>query len=348
MGGFILDKFIELVMYYLSEWKNIAIANMNYSVALFIFAFLVSAFLMSLLKRKKVVNLKQQLASQTDSLKQVNSKQEELLKKQKSNEQQLIVQQQQTKQLMTDLQESKSSYDELLKNAQQLKKVLDAKTIEADKFKASLSEKTESVVQLQAALQEQTESVVQLQAALQEQTEKVTQSAMDLEKMLTTEKEASQAVSELNLVKQQVVQLESELNDKNTQIGESGSSGSNSQARILELEQQLQNLSPDNDLGDREETTALINDGTQSEGIVDKVFSLFKSFDNVGIETVVESNDKPTSSATTEIVEKEEAHADDNSSPEVVKVGVEDANDISESIEYVQGKVKDLFKKIKI
>jgi myosin heavy subunit len=333
-GGFLVDQFIELVMYYLSEWKNIAIANMNYSVALFIFAFLVGAFLMSLLKRKKVVNLKQQLASQTDSLKQVNSKQEELLKKQKSNEQQLIVQQQQTEQLMTDLQESKSSYDELLKNAQQLKKVLDAKTIEADKFKASLSEKTESVVQLQAALQEQTE--------------KVTQSALDLEKMLATEKEASQAVSELNLVKQQVVQLESELNDKNTQIGESGSSGSNSQARILELEQQLQNLSPDNDLGDREETTALINDGTQSEGIVDKVFSLFKSFDNVGTETVVESNDKPTSSATTEIVEKEEGHADDNSSPEVVKVGVEDANDISESIEYVQSKVKDLFKKIKI
>jgi len=75
---------------------------------------------------------------------------------------------------------------------------------------------------------------------------------------------------------------------------------------------------------------------------------LFKSFDNVGTETVVESNDKPTSSATTEIVEKEEGHADDNSSPEVVKVGVEDANDISESIEYVQSKVKDLFKKIKI
>ncbi len=320
MRSFLLDQIIELGMYYLSEWENTAIANMHFSVALSIFAFLVGAFLMSLLKRKTVANLKRQLASQTDSLEQVNSKQEELLKKQKSDAAQLSVHQQQTEQLMTDLQESKSSYDELQQHEQQLNKTLDAKIIEADKFKASLSEKTGAVVQLQAELQEQKE--------------KVMQSALDLEKMLATEKEASQAVSELNLVKQQVVQLESELNDKNIQIGKSGASINNSQARVLELEQQLQNSSLNNDLKNGEEVTALIHDGTQSEGIVDKVFSLF-NFDNVGTEKVADSNDISTSSA-------------DKSSPEAVNIGVQDTNDILESVEYVQGKVKDLFKKIKI
>lgn len=419
-----MDQYIELIAYYLSDWKYTAIYNTRYSVVLAALAFLAGGMFISLLKRSSIKGLSQRVAEQNETIEQVKTKQEELLNKQKEDEEQKLVLQKKTDQLKTDVQ----------KNEQLLNKSLDEKKIAANEFTAALNEKTQYSEQLKAELKEQKD--------------KVSEYVVSQAKLVEVEKEVNETANKLDLSTQQLQQLETELNDKVKQIEELESvkqpfesegmqqqltkleseikvlqkknKEAESKAAIAEdlentIEQQNQQIAKFNNklkLLLPQQSSALIDipevviDEEENEGIVKKVISLFKSMnsqvdDDDNQKTVAPTSLASSTSEYTEdvwqqhqtiikqlseqlIIKQAEGLKPEAAKPEVLKtkalkpevkveedkpehtpkvnheetdnpstieedesIIVENTNDLAESLEYVQGKLKSLFNKIK-
>ncbi len=387
-----MDQYIELIVYYLSDWKSTAISNTLYSVVLAALAFFLGGLLINLLKRLSIKGLNQQLEEKNQALEQANNKQQELFNKQKEDEEQMLSLTQETKQLSNKLQA----------NEQLLNKTVDEKKIAEEGFETSLNDKTKYSEQLEVELQDQKNKLseyVVVQTKLQEM-----------------ERQASEAINETDQVKQQIMQLQNDLNNKDKQIEQL--ENSNQPAESEEMQQQLANLESEiqrlqsknhdtqskvaspNDLegaieqqnqqlaqfNDKlkllliqpfSEAPEVANDEEQSDGMVNKVKNLFKSTDNqldgeneLNITSTTQAKDvwqqhqsliqQLTEQLAINQIEPVKAEAivqEANSEPEEtiiqpilednVDLNTEKTNDITESIEYAQGKLKSFFNKIK-
>lgn len=194
--GIIMDKYIELMLFYWADWQQTAILNTRYSVVLAVSSFLIGGLI---LKRGKVAKLKQQLTQDKKLLAQAESKCEELLNQQKNDGEKIDNIQHQLTQASNSLQYEKDLHQSVISSKEQL-------------FIKSINEKEQEIGVLNATITDKTQLSEQLQNELDSQKSNTTQFTELQEKVVEMEKEASQSTIELNTLKQQ---LETEINNKN-------------------------------------------------------------------------------------------------------------------------------------
>jgi myosin heavy subunit len=201
-----MDKFIEIFFFYLSEWQQVAINNVQYSVVIALGSLLIGVFLVVLLKSKNSVSLKQKLMQQNHALEQSEQKYDKLLTTQKNDAENISSLQQQIDQLTKDLQESEKQHNEFIQQEALSTKALDAKQLELDGLESTVNEKNQRVDQLQSELDEQ-----KIQ---------VSEHALEQAQLVVMEKEVSELSNKLNNVEQQIQTQLVELTNKNELIAQ--------------------------------------------------------------------------------------------------------------------------------
>ncbi len=223
-----MDKFIEIFVFYLSEWQQVAINNVQYSVVIALGSLLIGVLLVLLLKRKKSVSLKQKLMLQNHALEQSEQKYDKLLITQKNDVENISSLQQQIDQLTKDLQESEKQSKEYIQKEELTKKALDAKNLEVDGLESIVNEKNQRVDQLQSKLDEQ-----KIQ---------VSEHALEQAQIVVMEKELSELSNKLNKVEQKIQTQIVELTNKNEMIAQlelSAQSSENNLDEVSELKSEI-------------------------------------------------------------------------------------------------------------
>lgn len=223
-----MDKFIEIFFFYLSEWQQVAINNVQYSVVIALGSLLIGVFLVVLLKSKNSVSLKQKLMQQNHALEQSEKKYDKLLTTQKNDAENISSLQQQIDLLTKDLQESEKQHNELIQQQALTKKALDAKQLELDGLESTVNEKNQRVDQLQSELDEQ-----KIQ---------VSEHALEQAQLVVMEKEVGELSNKLNNVEQQIQTQLVELTNKNELIAQlelSAQSSENNLDEVSELKSEI-------------------------------------------------------------------------------------------------------------
>jgi len=216
-----MDKFIEIFVFYLSEWQQVAINNVQYSVVIALGSLLIGVLLVLLLKRKKSVSLKQKLMLQNHALELSEQKYDKLLITQKNDVENISSLQQQIDQLTKDLQESEKQSNEYIQKEELIKKALDAKNLEVDGLESIVNEKNQRVDQLQSKLDEQ-----KIQ---------VSEHALEQAQIVVMEKELSELSNKLNKVEQKIQTQIVELTNKNEMIAQLELSAQSSEKNLDEV-----------------------------------------------------------------------------------------------------------------
>jgi len=199
-----VDKYIDLVSFYLLDWQQAAIDNTRYSVVLFIMAFFLGSLIVTFLKRGAIANLKQQLVSREDTQKKTEEKCQNLIDQQTQSQKEVTEFKEKINHLSEQKEKSESLYSELEKKYKQQSIEIESKQSQIDTAQSMLDEKEKLIISLESDLEVQ-----------KEQFEAYTLNDKKIEEM---EVEISTLVNKNNLAKQQVQQLSKELAEKSAQL----------------------------------------------------------------------------------------------------------------------------------
>lgn len=222
-----MDQVIELIVFYWTEWQQIAVDNTLYSTVLAALALLIGSFISGLivafLKQFKIGRLRREVTQGKQQLEATEKSNDELLSQQKNDAVQIADFQQQLGQATKNLQHERNAHQSLVSE----KDVL---------FLNTAKKKQEEIVAANTMLEEKTILASQLQSNLTDQESKLSRYGEAQVKITDMEKEINQSAIELKTVKQQ---LETELNTKNKQTEEATNIQKD---RVSELEWELKKI----------------------------------------------------------------------------------------------------------
>lgn len=252
---------IETIGLYWSDWQQTAIDNTRYSVVLAVFAIFIGGFIMSILKKKKITNLVEQVTQEKLSLEKSEYERVSLLKKQDDDLAHI-----------TDIRHQ-------LEKEREMHQSVTAKKDEL--FIISSHEKQQEMEGVSSELTEKKVLIDQLKSELKLQQSKVALHVDVQENVLEIEKDASQLAAELVAVKQQ---LKIEIDKNNEQLEQFGALKKTDNTDIgstVEQDLQLEKIKNTAKIEKVKKDEKTGKKNTESSSLVDGVLSWFSSADNV-------------------------------------------------------------------
>lgn len=313
-----MDKVIEILVLYWSDWQQTAIDNTRYSVILAVSAIFIGGLIMSILKKKKVVSLMEQVAQEKLSLEKSEDELKELIKKQDDDLTH-----------MTDIQDQLTDIKKQLDQEREEHQSVRAKNDEL--FIISSHEKQQEVEGISSELTEKKVLIDQLKSELKHQQSKISLHVDEQEKMLEVEKYASESAVELVAVKQQLKIEMDKNNERLEQLGrlkevetakkEEGTSKNNTASELENtlfqknrpLEKSEEKLQPlvDQTAPIEKESTVPDDENAESSSLISGVLGWFSSTDKV--EIVNDSSTVTEKPETVDYLQKNEQTIDQRS-----------------------------------
>ncbi len=192
--GKLMQKFIENFAYYWVDWQQTAISNIPYSIVLALFSMFIGGYIITVLKRKRIIGLKKKIKQHKHLVNKAEKKYKDLLQGQIKDAERVASLQLRIDMASSNLLEEKVKLESIVFENEELSlKETNKKQLEIDALNAEILEKNRLIEQLKDNLYE-----------------KSNKNSLDSnakEKIFALEKKDSQSTTELNDLKLQLEKM---------------------------------------------------------------------------------------------------------------------------------------------
>ncbi|MCF6204620.1 MAG: hypothetical protein L3J59_13285 [Methylococcaceae bacterium] len=189
-----MQNFIETLAYYWVDWQQAAISNTSYSIVLSILSMFIGGYIITALKRKRIIGLKNKIKQHKLQVNKAEKKYKNLLQGQINDAERVASLQLRIDMASSNLLEEKVKLESIVfENEELFLKETNKKQLEIDALNATILEKNQLIEQLKDDLHEKSN--------------KTSLNSNAEEKFFVLEKKDSQSTAELNDLKLQLEKM---------------------------------------------------------------------------------------------------------------------------------------------